>query len=308
MKWKKLGKIFEINENYKKDWMFSHSANPTALLLNDNVFRVFFSTRDVNNKSNVGFFDMEIEEKISILNVSNIPSLLHGGKGSIDEYGIGIGSLFNDGTNIFMSYMAWQIPKNKHWRGDIAIVKLSDDKQIFIPKSVSLLLGTDLQEDKISLSYPYIYYYEGNHYMWYGSTETWMHDNGEMIHTIKLAISKDLKIWQRLGTKLELQLGKAQAFSRPTVIKICDKYHMWFSYRGNKDKYKIGYAISKDLINWDSFYNQDNTIIVSDKGWDSEMVCYPCVFEFNNTLYMLYNGNGYGKTGIGLAVLEGELV
>ena len=36
------------------------------------------------------------------------------------------------------------------------------------------------------------------------------------------------------------------------------------------------------------------------------MVCYPYVFEYNDKLYMLYNGNGYGKTGIGLAVLEEE--
>jgi len=34
------------------------------------------------------------------------------------------------------------------------------------------------------------------------------------------------------------------------------------------------------------------------------MIEYPYVFEHKGERYMLYNGNGYGKTGIGIAVLE----
>jgi len=45
---------------------------------------------------------------------------------------------------------------------------------------------------------------------------------------------------------------------------------------------------------------------VSEAGWDSEMICYPHVFEHNGEKHMLYNGNGYGKSGIGLAVLARE--
>jgi len=35
------------------------------------------------------------------------------------------------------------------------------------------------------------------------------------------------------------------------------------------------------------------------------MVEYPFVFRHNDQIYMLYNGNGYGKTGFGLAVHRG---
>ena len=34
------------------------------------------------------------------------------------------------------------------------------------------------------------------------------------------------------------------------------------------------------------------------------MVEYPCVFDWNGRRFMLYNGNDYGRTGVGLAVLE----
>jgi hypothetical protein len=37
-------------------------------------------------------------------------------------------------------------------------------------------------------------------------------------------------------------------------------------------------------------------------GWDSKMTAYPCVMRRGEVLYMLYNGNDYGATGIGVAV------
>jgi len=81
---------------------------------------------------------------------------------------------------------------------------------------------------------------------------------------------------------------------------------MWYSYRGNSDeKYCIGYAKSLDGEDWE-IDNSKAGINVSDLGWDSEMVCYPYVFNHKGNWYMLYNGNGFGKTGFGLAVLKND--
>ena len=38
--------------------------------------------------------------------------------------------------------------------------------------------------------------------------------------------------------------------------------------------------------------------------WDSDMMCYPHLCSVNEKIYLLYNGNNFGKTGFGLAVLE----
>ena len=43
---------------------------------------------------------------------------------------------------------------------------------------------------------------------------------------------------------------------------------------------------------------------VSKDGWDSEMIAYPCVLDRGASRFLLYNGNGYGRTGIGLARWE----
>ena len=97
----------------------------------------------------------------------------------------------------------------------------------------------------------------------------------------------------------------AQAFSHPTVWFDGIDYHMWFSYRsGLRDQtYRIGYAVSSDGIGWERDLVSSG-IDVSSNGWDSEMIEYPYVFEHNGQVFMLYNGNGYGKTGFGLALLD----
>ena len=79
---------------------------------------------------------------------------------------------------------------------------------------------------------------------------------------------------------------------------------MWFSYRsGSGETYRIGYATSEQGEKW--VLNLDKSgITVSESGWDSEMIAYPFVFDHQDRRYMLYNGNGYGRTGFGLAVAE----
>jgi hypothetical protein len=122
---------------------------------------------------------------------------------------------------------------------------------------------------------------------------------------VQHASSGDGQHWQRSGLAVPYELGRAQAFSRPTVVQNQDGLlEMWFSYRsGSGEKYRIGYAKSDNALTW--LLDLDKAgITVSDSGWDSEMIEYPFVFDHAGSRYMLYNGNEYGKTGFGLAVLE----
>jgi hypothetical protein len=75
---------------------------------------------------------------------------------------------------------------------------------------------------------------------------------------------------------------------------------MWYSHRGKN--YRIGYAESLDGLHWTRKDNEAG-IHVSRSGWDSQMIEYPFVFDHQGSRYLLYNGNDYGKTGIGLGQL-----
>ena len=48
----------------------------------------------------------------------------------------------------------------------------------------------------------------------------------------------------------------------------------------------------------------DGGLDPSGEGWDSESVAYPWILDANGRRYMLYNGNDYGRSGVGLAVYE----
>jgi len=110
-----------------------------------------------------------------------------------------------------------------------------------------------------------------------------------------------------MGTKFE---GEANA--RPCVLKEDGLYKMWYCYRGSIDyrtdkrqSYRLGYAESADGISWIRKDEQVG-IDVSEDGWDSTMICYPYVYVHKGRKYLLYNGNGFGESGIGYAVLAEE--
>jgi hypothetical protein len=129
--------------------------------------------------------------------------------------------------------------------------------------------------------------------------------NGKPEHRyhIKYAESLDGINWQRNGlVAIGFSNEQEYAISRPSVMADTDRLRMWYSYRG--DSYRIGYAESADGRQWERLDHQTG-IDVSATGWDSEMIEYPFVFDHAGQRYMLYNGNGYGQTGFGLAVLEG---
>lgn len=299
MKWKKLGNIFNLEKKNSKMW--SHTANPTILFLDKDTLRIFYSMRDKEGKSNLSYFDYSMKDLECIKCSTNI-SLEYGKIGEIDESGIGAGNIINIEGKEYIYYMAWQNENKAHWRGDIARAKL-DKKREYFEKDRTFKFSIAKDIDKVSLSYPFLLKKENKYYMWYGSTITWDYGNGEMLHIINVAESDDGKEFYNRKQALKYKIGEYQAFSRPSVIYYKDKWRMWFSYRGNGDLYKIGYAESDDMDNWEII---ESGINISNKGWDSEMVCYPYVFEYKDKLYMLYNGNGYGKTGIGLAILEEE--
>jgi predicted GH43/DUF377 family glycosyl hydrolase len=105
-------------------------------------------------------------------------------------------------------------------------------------------------------------------------------------------------------------LDENECQAGPDVFYKDGLYHMYFAYREGLDfrnipgrGYKIGYATSTDLINWER-KDKEAGIEYSETGWDSTMHHYPHVFEVNGTHYMTFNGNDFGKYGFGLAILE----
>ena len=140
--------------------------------------------------------------------------------------------------------------------------------------------------------------------LWYLSCVKWEKNkkNTKHYYHIKYATSLDGINWNRKNqVAIDFLYKNEYAISVPRVIIEDCTYKMWYSYRGGpySEKYRIGYAESSDGILW----NRKDDIITTERSnekWDSDMICYPYIFNHQNEKYMLYNGNDYGKTGIGL--------
>jgi sucrose-6-phosphate hydrolase SacC (GH32 family) len=152
--------------------------------------------------------------------------------------------------------------------------------------------------------------------MWYIFGTGWkkFSENAPPDRTYKIghAVSSDGINWIKEEARQIItdHLGADESQALPTVIEIEGKYHMFFCYRqsfdfrSNKDRgYRIGHAWSEDLANW--MRDDENPLLdVTHGDWDSEMLCYPHVFECDGKVYLLYNGNEFGRYGFGLAVME----
>lgn len=256
----------------------------------------------MENRSSVGAVDVDILQRRVVAD-HQLPFFEYGPEESFFSDGISIGNCYEVKGVRYIPFMGWKHHTGKNWRGEIGRLVLTHELNLLLDSSEPLL-GID-SDDPNSLSYPWVQKREnGSFDMWYGSTHTWDAGNGEMLHVIKHATSCDGDRWSKTGFSVPYELGVTQAFSRPTVARgLNDCLEMWFSYRGSKEsKYSIGYATSTNGEDW-SLDLGGAGISTSSQGWDSEMIEYPFVFDHRHKRYMLYNGNGFGKSGFGLAVL-----
>jgi len=299
MKWIKLGPVFSTDNNHP--WMASHAANPVAEHLYENVFRLYFSCRDQDSRAHIGYAEVDIKPPFSVLKIAEEPLLAPGEIGTFDDSGVSLSCIRQISGRKFLYYLGWNLGVTVPWRNSIGLAIYDPGTRTFQRHSKAPLLDRN-DVDPYSISYPFVLENGGIYRMWYGSNLRWGKDQEEMAHVIKYAESDDALHWKRQGIiALNFKGESEYAMSRPCVLKEDGIYKMWYSYRGAS--YRIGYAESRDGVEWER-KDEEVGIDVSDSGWDSEMIEYPFVFDHDNERYMFYNGNGYGKSGVGLAVLE----
>ncbi len=301
MKWRKLGRIFSPDREY--DWMVSHASNPFALPIGDSLFRVYFSCRDEANRSSIGYVVIDINAPQDILEISSNAVIGPGEVGLFDDSGTSLGCIAEGEKGLYLYYLGWNLCVTVPWRCEIGAAISDDGGLTFRKVSRAPILGRN-DADPFSLSYPWVMNDGGDWKMWYGSHVRWGANPHamEFEHVLKYATSADGIRWTRDDiTCLKPALPGILAVAKPCVLKDGARYHLWYVYRG--EQYRIGYGFSEDGIHW----TQDDGgagIEPSAGEWDSEAVAYPHVVEHEGARFMFYNGNGYGATGMGLAISE----
>jgi len=300
MKWFKKDLVFELTGH--SEWMVTHAAIPFADRTGDGIFRVFFCSRDRKNRAQIGYFEIDINHPHQILNITDQPVIGVGSRGSFDESGVTTSWILNHNNKKYQYYTGWSLGVTVPFYFYVGLAISEDGGKTFNKVSVSPVLERDDIDPFLTAS-PCVLIENGIWRMWYVSCTKWEMENGKLNHYyhIKYAESKNGINWNRTGIVcIDYNFKGEYAIARPCVLHDKGIYKMWYSYRGKS--YRIGYAESKDGIKWER-KDEEAGIDVSESGWDSEMIEYPHVFDHKGKRFMLYNGNGYGKTGIGLAFL-----
>jgi len=314
-KWIKKVHLFKPSGQF--DWMQTHAQVPFTLILG-NVLRIYFSTREKADKSGQfksysGFIDVDKNNFSNILRISKSPILELGKPGEFDEYGIMAGSIIRKHEKFLLYYCGWTRCKSVPYNWAIGIAESLDGTN-FKKLGLGPLLGPTLNEPYLQAC-PIVYKdLNEKWHMFYLSGVKWFdHKNKkESQYLLMHAESLDGYVWERDGVPIIETLVENECQTSSSIIFKNGCYHMFFSYRYGLDfrnklsnGYRIGYAKSYDLKNWD---RNDNLagINLSDEGWDSEMIAYPHIFTLDNRTYMIYCGNYFGKSGFGYAILDQE--
>lgn len=298
--------------------MHEFAQSPSAIVF-DNFVRVFFCTRPEpqNNLylSYMAFVDLDRLDLTRIIDVCKRPLLPLGGLGTFDEFGTNPISVIRYRNELRVYFAGWTRCESVPFNGAIGVAVSRDGGCTFTRLGSGPVLSYSPDEPFL-LGSPRIRRFGDRWCLWYVSGKQWLVVNGktEPVYKIRMAVSSDGINWEKHGKDLLCdKLGELECQACPDVIFRDGLYHMFFSYREVSDYkvgrggYRIGYAWSADMFAW---HRDDDLagMAVSETGWDSQMVNYPHVFELDGKVYMLYQGNEMGRTGMGLARLVAPAV
>jgi predicted GH43/DUF377 family glycosyl hydrolase len=298
-RWEKIGRI--LSPTPQIWWMATHTGPSFALQISGSDYRIYLTGRDDQNRSTIGLAELNLNDPIGTIRVEQEAVFSPGERGTFDENGVSYPWLVPYEDGYYMYYVGWMPTVLTPFQNHTGLAKSNRQGRDFVRVSrAPILPRTDLEP---YCSGSVCVLKENTWRLWYTSFQRWTSEaKPKHYYHIRYAESDNGIDWLRKGQVcIDFANSSEYAIGKPSVLRLNDTYHMWYVYRG--DQYRIGYAHSKDGVNWE---RRDDLagITVSANGWDSKAISYPHVFRHEDKLYMLYCGNEYGKEGLGLATLK----
>lgn len=308
MKWIKKGWIYKPKGS--RSWSRSHAQVPFAIKISDNRVRIYFATRNSENCSATTFIEVNASNPSEVFYEHDHPCIEKGDLGAFDDAGVMPSWFLEYDGKMYLYYTGWNKSDTISYRLSIGLA-ISEDGGVTFKKRFSGPIMDRSINDPFWVAQPCVMIESNIWKMWYLSCEKvkLIHGHPEPFYNVKYAESRNGIHWDLSGiTSIDFD-EFTDAIGRPYVIQEEDKYKMIYSYRSatnyrtdRKKSYRFGYAESMDGIRWK---RKDNNIFMarSLSGWDSVMNEYCSFYEHNGRKYMLYNGNDFGGSGFGYAML-----
>ena len=306
MLWDKLGLVWTAPANSG----LTGALQPTPLLLDDRI-RVFTGCRDANGASSVWWVDLDLDDPTRIVGEARTAALAAGRADSFDAAGVVPCAVARVDDTVRLYYAGYQPPGGPGERfrvfSGIATAP-SAHTESFTRLRDEPLLRTSTGERLFRVVHSIAPFGTGWR-CWYGAGHEFRQGRGKLlpVYDIRQMDSPDGLTFPDAGVvAVPLSSPEEHRVGRPYVVPHDGGYRMFFGAGTEETTYRLTFADSSDGRSWrrhDGLLGLD----VSAAGWDSEMVAYPAVVSTPSGTFLLYNGNGYGRDGFGIAVLRRSL-
>jgi hypothetical protein len=307
-RWRRRGLLLAAPSG-GQPWAHSHAALPTVEQRAGGEPWLYYSPRDACGRAHIVRARLQVGEsgELHVSEHDPEPVLAPGELGAFDDAGVTVSCVVedSDGQGTLLYYTGWALGVSVPFYFYAGLARRAAGERRFERVSKAPILERSDADPFLTAS-PWVLHEGDMWHMWYIACARWL-GGGEgegprHYYHVRYSYGHDGVHWQRDGeVALDFQDEHEYAMGRPCVLHDGERYRMWLCARG--DSYQLAYAQSRDGRHWE---RDDSRVRLAgaSEAWDSEMQAYPAVFDSGGQRYLLYNGNGYGRSGIGYATWE----
>lgn len=274
----------------------SHAALPSAFH-DGEAWQLYFSTRDADGRSSIARVGLDVGDGSLAVRDDFAYVLRPGRLGTFDDSGVTHSCVVAHRDRVHLYYTGWTRTVTVPFQLFAGCAVSADGGRSFERVHEAPVMERSAVDPFMTAS-PWVLVEDGRWRAWYVSCTGWDETPAGPRHRyhLKEASSDDGLAWRRDGSvAVDYASADEYALGRPCVVRAGEGYRMWLCARGAA--YALHVAASPDGSAWTRA-----PLALERSAWDAEMQAYPALLDADGQRFLLWNGNGYGATGIGYAV------
>ena len=292
-----------------KIWWCSQSTGPSFFRRKSNdQIEAFITGRDADGISRIGTATINKIQNGSLVleQISNKVVFDIGESGCFDENGVSYPWIVEHNSKEFMFYVGWVKGGKNRFQNFLGLAIRNKEEEFFTRISKSPIMDRS-NEEPYGIGSCCVVRESGRWLMLYTSFLPWnqdkykslSHPHSQPSYNIKYAYSDNLIDWQRSNESILDFQDKEHIHGKPVASQESNgEWNLYFSVRG--DSYRIAFACGSDLM----FLKRGANLVFQNSDWISMTQEYAFPLTIDGWQYLFFNGNGYGRSGLGYAVLN----
>lgn len=282
----------------------SHAMLPSPLILTDQL-RVYFAACDADLRGRVFYADLENTFPFKVIRISRDPVFSVGQAGAFDADGVNPSQIIARDGKLYMYYIGWQRISSQIPYTLLSGLAVSTDGGYNFSRVQDAPMLAPTEAEPYFRTAPFVWQTGKQWRMLYiGGGEFFTGPGGKRLprYALRYTESPDGLRWAGSSrVLLEPRHSRDEiGFGRPVLTqRTGNSGELLLSVRTTS-----GYSLCTTSFSLDTAINPDDLcpmLPLGCEGWDSEMTCFGITVEVNGKELLFYNGDGFGRSGFGLA-------